>query len=92
MPIYEFDCEECGAGFDDLVAAGTEHSVCPECGSERTTRRFSAPASHFKLVKSRGDARKQERRNAKLRADTKARFKESRRRAREAKGKGGAGA
>ena len=84
MPIYEFECEECRAGFDDLVAAGTEHAVCRQSGSERTTRRLSAPAAHFKLVKSPGDARRQERRNAKLHADTKARFKETRRKAREA--------
>jgi putative FmdB family regulatory protein len=92
MPIYEFECEQCGADFDDLVSAGTEHAPCPRCGSERTARRFSAPASTFKLVKSPGAARQQEQRNAKLHADTRARFKERRQRAREAKRKGGAGA
>lgn len=95
MPIYEFQCEECGTGFEDLVAAGTEHAPCPDCGSGRTTRRFSAPASTFKFVKSPGNARKQEARNAKLHASTKARFKEGRRKAREAKARqkeGGGGA
>jgi putative FmdB family regulatory protein len=89
MPIYDFECEDCGADFDDLVAAGTEHAVCPECGSERAVRRWSAPAATFKLVKSPGAARQQEARNAKLHADTKARFKERRRKQREARKGGG---
>ena len=42
MPIYEFECEECGAGFEELVAAGTEAVACPECGSERSRRLISA--------------------------------------------------
>jgi putative FmdB family regulatory protein len=94
MPIYEFECEDCGAEFDELVAAGTERSTCPECGSERTRRRFSAPAPAFRLVKSRGDARKQEAANRKLHTSAKAQFKERRRKAREsakAKRKGGPG-
>jgi putative FmdB family regulatory protein len=42
MPIYEFQCEESGAGFEELVAAGTEAVACPECGSERSRRLISA--------------------------------------------------
>lgn len=93
MPIYEFECEGCGAEFEELVPAGTERAVCPECGAGETVRRFSAPASTFKLVKSPGAARQQEARNAKLRTETKARFKERRRKAREAarRRSGGAG-
>ena len=41
MPIYEFECEECGARFEELVAAGTEVAACPECGSTRTRRLLS---------------------------------------------------
>ena len=40
MPIYEFECEGCGARFEELVAAGAA-SACPECGSERTRRLYS---------------------------------------------------
>jgi putative FmdB family regulatory protein len=40
MPIYDFECEECGARFEELVAAGAT-SACPECGSEPTRRLFS---------------------------------------------------
>jgi putative FmdB family regulatory protein len=42
MPIYEFECEECGACFEELVAAGTAAAVCQECGSERSRRLISA--------------------------------------------------
>ncbi|HET9592860.1 MAG TPA: zinc ribbon domain-containing protein [Solirubrobacterales bacterium] len=40
MPIYEFECEACGARFEELVAAGGT-VVCSECGSERTRRLYS---------------------------------------------------
>ncbi|HEX4305177.1 MAG TPA: zinc ribbon domain-containing protein [Solirubrobacterales bacterium] len=42
MPIYEFECEGCGACFEELVAAGTAAAPCPGCGSERTRRLISA--------------------------------------------------
>ncbi|HEX4752137.1 MAG TPA: zinc ribbon domain-containing protein [Solirubrobacterales bacterium] len=42
MPIYEFECEECGACFEELVAAGVAAAPCPECGSERSRRLISA--------------------------------------------------
>ncbi len=41
MPIYEFECEECGARFEELVAAGADPVACAECGSERTGRLIS---------------------------------------------------
>jgi putative FmdB family regulatory protein len=41
MPIYEFECEECGARFEELVAAGTEGIACAECGSARSRRLMS---------------------------------------------------
>jgi putative FmdB family regulatory protein len=42
MPIYEFECEECGARFEELVAAGAEGIACAECGSTRTRRLMSS--------------------------------------------------
>jgi putative FmdB family regulatory protein len=42
MPIYEFECEECGERFEELVAAGAEAVACSECGSERTRRLLSS--------------------------------------------------
>jgi putative FmdB family regulatory protein len=40
MPIYEFECEECGERFEELVAAGAG-APCPACGSERCRRLYS---------------------------------------------------
>jgi putative FmdB family regulatory protein len=42
VPIYEFECEECGGRFEELVAAGGEGVACPVCGSRRTRRLLSA--------------------------------------------------
>ncbi|MBS1863120.1 MAG: zinc ribbon domain-containing protein [Actinobacteria bacterium] len=42
MPIYEFECEGCGACFEELVSASTTTVACPECGSGRTRRLMSA--------------------------------------------------
>lgn len=41
MPIYEFECGECGARFEELVAAGTEELACPACGATRAGRLLS---------------------------------------------------
>lgn len=43
MPIYEFECEGCGARFEELLASG-EGAACPSCGSERTRRLLSTVA------------------------------------------------
>jgi putative FmdB family regulatory protein len=44
MPIYEFQCEECGGRFEDLVGAEAAPPDCPSCGSART-RRLMSPVS-----------------------------------------------
>lgn len=82
MPIYEFECGSCGARFEELVGAGTEASTCRACGDEGARRVYSPPAPEQRLVKSGGAARKQEARNAQLRARTKQRFKAARQQAR----------
>lgn len=43
MPIYEFECEECGVRFEELMASGGA-AACPSCGSERTRRLLSSVA------------------------------------------------
>lgn len=40
MPIYEFECEGCGARFEELVGVEAA-AACPTCGSERTRRLYS---------------------------------------------------
>jgi putative FmdB family regulatory protein len=44
MPVYEFECEECGRRFEELTPSDTRSLACPECGSERT-RRLLSPVS-----------------------------------------------
>jgi putative FmdB family regulatory protein len=85
MPIYEFVCDRCGERFEELVPAGTDTVECDSCRAPGAHRVLSPPAELARLVKSPGDRRKQERRNADLHARTKASFKERRRKAREAK-------
>jgi len=87
--MYEFDCDACGERFEDLVPAGTETAECRVCGASETHRVLSVPGAPWKLVKTVGAARQQEAKNAKLHADTKAQFKETRRKARDAKKGGG---
>ncbi|HEY5941780.1 MAG TPA: zinc ribbon domain-containing protein [Solirubrobacterales bacterium] len=40
MPIYEFECEECGVRFEELVGAEAT-AACPACGAARTRRLYS---------------------------------------------------
>jgi putative FmdB family regulatory protein len=82
MPIYEFRCEGCGAGFEALVDAGTNAVQCVECGGGPTRRVYSPQAPSPRLVKTSRGRRKQERANAGLREGAKARFKAARARAR----------
>jgi putative FmdB family regulatory protein len=89
MPLYEFRCDACEGRCEALVDAGTESVECRLCHSPRTVRVFSAQAPSFSLVKSPRDKREQERRNAQLHQHTKADFKARRRRARQARDKGG---
>lgn len=42
MPIYEFECGECGERFEGLVPAGTEQAACPACGAAGAPRRLSS--------------------------------------------------
>jgi putative FmdB family regulatory protein len=81
VPIYEFRCERCGDRFEELVAAGTETAACLSCGAAGARRVFSPQGPPFKIVKTPGEARRQERRNAQLRERTKQAFRARRRRA-----------
>lgn len=67
MPIYEFECGECGARFEDLVRAGAE-VACRECGSARVRRLYSAVAPPGRQPRGAGvrsdEARRRERESA----------------------------
>lgn len=41
MPVYEFECEQCGDRFEELAPSDTQSLVCPACGSARTQRLLS---------------------------------------------------
>jgi putative FmdB family regulatory protein len=41
MPIYEFECEECGARFEELVASAEVGVSCESCGSAAVRRLLS---------------------------------------------------
>lgn len=48
MPIYEYQCRECGYRLDALQKMGDPHlSDCPECGQPGLKKLVSAP--HFRL-------------------------------------------
>jgi putative FmdB family regulatory protein len=66
VPIYEFECEACGARFEELVAAGAAVACC-ECGSERTRRLYSEvapPGRQPRGAKVRGDESRRREREA----------------------------
>ena len=44
MPVYEFECEGCGARFEELTQSDTHSLSCPECGSDDTQRLLSTVA------------------------------------------------
>ena len=41
MPIYEYDCENCGHRFEKLLKRTDEPVACPKCGADRVAKRFS---------------------------------------------------
>jgi putative FmdB family regulatory protein len=91
VPIYEFRCGACGERFEALVEAGTGSVDCRACGAPAAERVLSAPAAPMHLVKSRGETRKQEHRNAGLRRAAKGRFRAARERRRGRPGPGSEG-
>lgn len=47
MPIYEFDCQDCGEPFEELVfsSAAMARLECPSCGSKQVKKKLSTIAS-----------------------------------------------
>jgi putative FmdB family regulatory protein len=49
VPIYEFNCEACGAEFERIQSFSDETiPQCPSCASGQVRRRMGRPAIHFK--------------------------------------------
>lgn len=41
MPIYEFKCEKCNTGFEQLVMSQQEQVACPQCSAKQVSRLMS---------------------------------------------------
>lgn len=51
MPIYEFECPDCGEIFERLQKlSDPDPTVCPTCGNTHVKRKLTAPA--FRLAGS----------------------------------------
>jgi putative FmdB family regulatory protein len=49
MPHYDYQCNACGAVFEVEHPMGAKPRIkCPNCGSARTARQFSAAGVQFK--------------------------------------------
>ncbi len=61
MPIFEFECSECGEPFEELVrsANAVGEVVCPCCGGKHVKKKISTFASKISgssLVSSYGSS------------------------------------
>jgi putative FmdB family regulatory protein len=68
VPIYEFECEECGERFEELVAAAAAAPACAACGSARTRRLLSSVSPPGRQPRGAGvrsdESRRRERESA----------------------------
>jgi putative FmdB family regulatory protein len=47
MPLFEYECQNCGKVFEELVFTSRipdEEITCPHCGFNKARKRISAPA------------------------------------------------
>jgi putative FmdB family regulatory protein len=49
MPIFEFQCDNCGVAFEELLfnSSAIEDLTCPECGSNQIHKMISTFASRI---------------------------------------------
>ena len=89
MPIYEFSCRKCDAGFEELVGShvglAIEDVRCPQCGSKDIARNTSSSYSPIHRLKTPAERRKSEQSRGADLAARKAEFKRKRSAARESK-------
>ena len=48
MPVYEYNCHQCGHSFEKLVFDQNSAIVCPECRSANIEKQFSMFATTVK--------------------------------------------
>lgn len=48
MPIFEYQCDDCGTKFEKLVRRQTESEdlTCPSCGDHHLTQQLSVFSAH----------------------------------------------
>ena len=58
MPIFEYQCDECGTRFEKLVrrAAETAELACPSCGQKHLSQQLSVFAAKSNGAPVRSDA------------------------------------
>jgi putative FmdB family regulatory protein len=82
VPIYEFECRDCGHRFEELVGShvGTETDqvACPECGSSRLERLLSTSYAPLQRQMTPNQRRKLEEVRGTDRGGAKERFKRQR--------------
>jgi putative FmdB family regulatory protein len=49
MPIYEYECADCGGIFEVILHIGGAPPSCPSCGSPKCRRLIGIPAVHVKV-------------------------------------------
>jgi len=46
MPIYEYNCEDCGTKFEKLIRRTGDEVACPSCGQNHLKLQLSTFAAH----------------------------------------------
>jgi putative FmdB family regulatory protein len=62
VPIYEFECGECGDRFEEMASVGTERATCPRCGADGAERRYSVFGVTTRQMTARQKRRAEDRR------------------------------
>ena len=52
MPIYEYQCRDCGERFEYLVR-GEDKPKCPACGGRKLDKQISAASTHTRRLAAR---------------------------------------
>lgn len=52
MPIFEYECRDCGARFEKILISGSAKAVCTQCSSPRIQKLLSVFAVSGNAVSS----------------------------------------
>jgi putative FmdB family regulatory protein len=54
MPIYDYECTDCGCVFERIVDKAGKPPPCPDCGGGQTRKLMAAPAIYVKTDRATG--------------------------------------